>query len=331
MAEMNRMTLLDFAKSKDPDGTQAQVIELMNEFSPILQDGPAFPSNAPYGNRTTLRRTLPTVGTAKINKGVTRSKSQTDQRVDTIGFFGGRSEVDARIRKVEGDAAYASKRADEGRAFSEALIQTVTNNFFYGDVRSDEASFDGILPRMSALATAQTGSQVVNHGTVTSSDGCSIAIVDWGKDACHFIFPPNTVAGLDVQDLGDISVDDEDGNPFQAGTQLFEWFVGVAVKDPRHIGRLANIDLSDSLLDTPTVGKIFDGVEKILARMPNEGSANRVLYCPIALYAGFLKQARSVSNLALSMGEYLGKPNPMIWGYPLRRSDQMSTSEATVS
>src|SRR5690242_20143086 len=202
------MTLLDFAKSKDPNGAQAQVYELMNQYNPPMQDAPAFPSNAPLGNRTTYRRSLPALGTAKINKGVTRSKSTTDQRVDTIGYFAGRSEVDARIRKLEGDAAFTSKRQDEDKSFEEALAQLVCNTIFYGDVKTDEASFDGLAPRMNALnaGTDLTASQVWSQATgqaVVGGDGASIYIVDWGERATHLIYPPQSIAGLDVQDKGE--------------------------------------------------------------------------------------------------------------------------------
>jgi hypothetical protein len=335
-ASDNRMTLLDYAKSKDPDGQQAQVIELANQLSPVLQDAPAYPCNSPYGNRTTLRRSLPTVGTAKINRGVTRSKSTTDQRTDTLGFFSGRSEVDARIRKIEGAAAYAKKRSDENAAFQESLAQLITNYAFYGDVKSDEAGFDGLSIRMAALNAGVDvkAAQVWNQASgqaVVGGDGSSMFVVDWGERSVFLGFPPNTTAGLDVQDLGDISVNDDDGNPFQAGTTLYEWFVGLVVKDPRHMARLANIDLSDSAIDTPLQGKIFDNMERLFAMMPDPGAATRVIYCPLRLYSSFLKQARTVSNLALSMMDYLGKPTPSIWGYPLRRSDQLSITEGTIS
>jgi hypothetical protein len=332
----NRSTLADVARMKDPDGTLAQTIELMNQFSPILQDAPAFPTNAPYGNRTTLRRSLPAVGTAKINRGVQRSKSTTDQRTDPIGFFSGRSEIDARIRKVEGDAAFAKRRDDEDKTFEEALVQAITNAAFYGNVATDEAAFDGLLTRMNSInaGTSLLAPQVFNQASgqaVVGGDGCSMVIVDWGERAVSLGYPPNTIAGLDVQDLGEIPVNDDDGNSFQAGTTLYEWFVGLVVKDPRHMARLANIDLSDSAIDTPLQGKLFDNLERIFSLMPDPGSAQRVIYCPLRLYSSFLKQARTVSNLALSMGEYLGKQTPMAWGYPLRRSDQLSITEGTIS
>jgi hypothetical protein len=332
----NRITFTDFAKATAPDGSIDDVVESLNQLSPVLQDAHVEAANDTYGNVSTLRTALPTVGTAKINKGVARSKSITSQVRDPMGFFSGRSEVDARMRKVEGDARFGARRRIEDTGFEEALAQAVTNSWFYGSTAVDEAGFDGLAPRMAALnaGASLTGSQVWSHATgqaVVGSDGCSIFIVDHGPSGAKLIVPPNTAAGLDVKDLGEISVNDVDGNPFQAAVTLYEWFVGLAVKDPRHVARLANIDVSDAGIDTPLQGKIFDNIEKILSFMPEPNGHNRVLYCPLKLYSGFLKQARSVSNLALSMGEYLGKPTPMMWGYPLRRSDQLSVTEATVS
>ncbi len=328
-----RMTLLDFAKSKDPNGQQAQVFELLEQANPILKDAPAYPANAPLGNTTTYRRTLPSVGTAKINKGVTRSKSQTDQRQDSIGYFAAKSEIDVRIRKVEGVAAYLKKRESESLAFKEALAQLVANNLVYGDIKTDEASFDGLFVRMAALneGASLIGSQIWSNGTVTGGDGASIGVVDWGEKAAHLIYPPNTVAGLDVQDLPNRDVADDDGASFIADVDAYDWFVGLAVGDPRHIARLANIDVSDAALDTPTQGKIIDKLEQIMSFMPDPGANQRVLYCPLKLYASFSKQARSASNLALSIRDYLGKPTPHFWDYPLRRVEQMSITEPSVS
>jgi hypothetical protein len=331
----NRLTLTDFAKSKDPNGTQAQVFELMTQYNPPMQDAPAYPSNAPYGNRTTYRRTLPAVGTAKINKGVSRSKSQTDQRTDVIGYFAGRAEIDVRIRKLEGEAAYISKRGKEDRSFEEALAQLVCNTLFYGDTKLDEASFDGLSPRLSTL---NEGSSLVDPQVWRQSltvqpngDGCSIFVVDWGQDGAHLIYPPNTIAGLDVQDKPDQAVADDDGGSFQADVSLYDWFTGLAVEDMRHIARLCNIDVSDAALDAPTQGKLIDRLEQIMSYMPEPGGAQRVLYCPLKLYASFSKQARSFSNQALTIRDYLGRPTPHFWEYPLRRVEQLSITETNVA
>jgi hypothetical protein len=328
-----RLSLFDFAQSKDPKGNIAPTLELLNQLSPVLEDAYAEAGNAPYGNRTVIRTSLPTVATTKLNKGTARSKSTKQPITDAFGIYSGRAEVDARHKDVEGVAAYAQMRADEDGAFREALAQRVTTDYFYGDTAVDEASYDGLAPRMAALneGASLIDPQVWSMGAVVGGDGCSMFVVDHGEQACKLGFPPATVAGLQIKDLGDISVNDEDGNPMQAGVKTYDWYVGLIVKDRRHMARLANIDLSDALLDSPTQGKIFDKMEQIFSLMPEPGGAQRVIYCPLRLYAGFLKQARSVSNLALSMGEYLKKPTPMLWGYPLRRSDRLSITEATVA
>jgi hypothetical protein len=328
-----RLTLVDFAKSKDPDGAQAEVYELQNQYNPLFEDGPAYPANAPAGNRTTLRRSLPAVGTAKINKGVTRSKSVTDQRTDVIGYFAGRSEIDVRIRKIEGEANYFAKRRKEDRAFEEALAQLICNNGFYGNVATDEASFDGLAPRMNALNAGadRTAPQVFSQGAVVGGDGCSIFAIDWGEDATHWIYPPATISGLDVQDKPDQAVNDVDGSSFQADVTLYDQFVGIAVENQRHIGRVPNIDASDAALDTPTQGKLFDTLEKLFAYMPDPGPNQRVLYCPTAVWASFNKQARLGTNVQLTIREYLGRPMPHVYEWPLRRVDQLSVTEATVS
>jgi hypothetical protein len=326
------MTLLDFAKSKDPNGQQAQVIELLQEYNPMLQDAPALAANAPYGNRTTYRRTLPTVGTAKINKGVVRSKSETEQRQDSIGYFAGRSEVDIRIAKIEGMAAFAAKRRAETAAFMEAMAQLVAQTACYGSVALDEASFDGFVPRLGTIneGSSFVTSQVWRNGA-SGSDNASILAVDWGEYACSLMFPPETTAGIDVQDKGEVSVNDDDGNPFQAALMLFDWMVGLKVEDSRHVGRLGNIDVSDALLETPTLQKIHTGLENLIGMMPEPGPNQRVLYCPKWIYIAFCRQAENKSNVHLTMAEYMGKKIPHFDVYPIRKMDRLSIAETLIT
>lgn len=337
----NRLTFLDFQKSQDPDGAPAQAVELMNEFNPFLRDAPAFPTNAPLGHRTTFTRSLPTVGTAKINKGITRSKSTTDQRVDPIGYWAGRSEIDIRHRKIWGEAAYRQRRLDEDKRFEEAFAQEVCNAFLYGNVAEDEASMDGLATRMASLnqGSDNKASQVWSMGTVVGSDGTSIYIVDWGERTCHIGYPQNDSAGaggLDIQDKGEENVLDVDSNPMYADVTTYDWMTGLVVKDPRRIARLANIDLSDSALDAPTQGRMIDKLEQILSRMPTpprgtEAVGRRILYCATPLWASFTKQARSQANQALSIQDYLGMPTPHFWSNPIVQVDQISITESAVS
>lgn len=332
MTTMNRLTLLDIAKRSDPDGKAATIIEVLNQVNPILQDAPASPSNAPTGNRVTVRSTLPTVNFRKINQGVTRSKSATRQTVDTIGFIDGRCEVDIRERKVIGDANFAAHKANENLAFVEAIGQKIAKTMIYGNELTEESSFTGLQPRLETAATAITGSQVAKHHTSpTGSDYTSIYIVDWSEMYVHLIYPRDGagVAGLDVRNVGEADVYDDDSNPFRGDITIYEWLLGLTVKDPRHIARLANIDVSQALTDTSTLIKA--SLTGMLNGMPPQNGSNRVMYCSRNIKTAFENQVDAKSNVWFDYKEYLGERTLTFKGIPVRILDQISEAESLVT
>lgn len=330
----DRATLLDIAKQTDPDGAPAMVAEVLVEKAEMLQDGPSVPSNAQMGNRVTIRSSLPTVGFGRVNQGVARSKSSTKQHVDTIAIIRGLSEVDALELDIVGQAAFDAWRAGEDRSFLESMAQKAVETALYGDEDTDDSAFTGLAARMAALAGSIYGSIVKSAGAIVGGDGTSMYIVDWGKDGVEWIHPKNATrgrGGVDAQDLGKQRVTDAEGNPFMAFVTEYLWMLGLTVHDPRHMARLANIDLSDAQLAAPTQGVLVDKLVDILTAMPKPNGLQRVIYCHREIEAAFHKQAMNKANLALSMGEYLGQMTPMFWGYPIRGLDRISKAESAVA
>ena len=327
-----RMTLSEYGKSMDPNSTQAQIIEVLNQVSPMIQSATIKASNALLGNTTTIRKTLPAFASVKINQGVDASIAATEQKVDTIGMFEGASETDARLPGILGMADFELRRRQDLLAYAEAAVQTIHQYLLYGSTLTDEAGFDGFMPRMDALNTTDRSSSIVQSmGSVTGSDGCSVLVVDWGETACSLLYPKNSVAGLETIDEGKVRVTDSDGKAFMAFLTTLRWKVGLGVEDKRHMGRLCNIDLSDSLLLSPTQGSLYRELTKLLNRMPPAGTAQRVLYVPLELYTAFHLQAMEKSNLALSLQEYLGAFVPHFLGNPIRQVERMAVNESTVS
>ena len=75
----NAATLADVAKSLDPDGKTADIVELLSQNNAILEDAMWKEGNLPTGNRTTVRDSLPTPTWRKLGEGVTPTKSTTSQ------------------------------------------------------------------------------------------------------------------------------------------------------------------------------------------------------------------------------------------------------------
>lgn len=336
------LTFYDFQRLLDPTGLkQMPVVEVLNQINAPLQDGAITPSNGILGHRIEIRASLPTTSRGQLNRGVPKSKGTTEQRNEQIGMYVSRGAVDQKQRMVWGDDAFAGMRVTQNRAAVESMSQFVAGEFAYGNSSSQtDGGFDGLAARMSTLAQptpGSNGSQVWSKGTVTGGDGTSIYVVDWDPDAgCHWTYPMNAAAsgGLHIEEKSDVPINDENStDPYFAAVTEYTWMIGLAVEDPRRIARLANVDASDANLGgVATQGLIADNLVKLLAYMPSPLGFNRVMYCHASLLAAWdLQIMGKTSPLYLTEEEYLGERVPHFKGIPIRRLDQISLSESTVS
>ena len=335
-----RLTLAEIAKGLDPNGHAAKIYEVLNEKFPILTDAPAYPSNAMMGNRVTIRTGLPAVQKVRINEGIAPSRSSKSQRIDTIGMYAGRSELDRKLLLTAGQTLVNNERWNEERAFTESLGQAVVKELIYGSEKVDSAGMTGFIPRMASLSTSIKGSAVLSMGSVSGGDGTSILVIDWGQDGAHLIYPRDgekigkatPLAGLHVEAIPEpMDVIDPNGRRFRALVTEFHWLVGLTVKDPRRIGRLANIDVSDANVTSPTQGKLHDKMIDLLVQMGDPAGCQRVIYVPRLIEAAWMKQLQNTANVWLTMAEYHGKPTLHFWGYPVRSVDAFSLAESTVT
>jgi hypothetical protein len=323
------MNLVDIAKREDPSGVLAKIAEILNESNDIVKDMPMMPSNAPFGHRVTMRSSLPSVAFSKINKGVSRSKGSTKQQVDTIGMLVAMSEVDAKLKDVVVD--FEAKRHSDDAAFLESFTQEVASTIVYGNELTEEDGFTGLSERMDALQTSSyTSSYVKGHHSSPGSDMTSIYVCDWGPNGVHGIYPPAFGSGgLAVDDLGKQRVQDDNSAWLTAFVTEYKWYVGLSVEDPRHIARLANIDISQAKDDTAVslvknLGEVFDG-------MAARNGMRRVAYCRRELLTAIRNQVYEKANLTVSIAEYLGELRPFVHGVPLVAVDQISATETELS
>ena len=73
------LTLSDWRKRMAPDGSVDFIIEALMNANPIMDDIPWMMGNLPTGNKTTIRTSMPTPSIRRINRGVARHKTQTEQ------------------------------------------------------------------------------------------------------------------------------------------------------------------------------------------------------------------------------------------------------------
>ena len=339
------VTLLDWAKSIDPQGKTATVVELLNQTNEILTDMQWIEGNLPTGHRTAVRTGLPATIWRKLYQGVPASKSLRATVEDSCGMLETRAEVDVEIADLNGNTA--AFRLSEGQAFMEAMNQDMAQTLIYGDVSVNPERFNGLAIRYNTIntSTSEIAKNVISAG---GSGNCtSVWLIVWGPNTVHGIFPRGSKAGIEHKDLGEIDAFDASNNRYRAYADHWKWKCGITVKDWRYIVRIANISVSDLLALTGTqaitaatfLPKLM---VKALARIPFRGMGRAVFYASRTvkemLAVGAMDKNQQVLSLQAATQEF-GKVEPAfvndgtvtVLGVPVRTVDRLLETETALT
>lgn len=326
-------TMLDIARRLDPSGKVADIAEMMDEVNEILTDATFIECNDGSQNLTTVRNGLPTAAWIRAYKGYTPSKSTTSQVSDATGQLGAMSEVDVLVLKKQADGN--AFRLSEAHPHLEAMNQAFADTLFYGNSGTDPDQFTGLAVRFNAHSgtdNTKTSWNVIDGGG-TGSTNTSIWLVGWGPRSVHCLYPKGTTAGLAHTDKGEQSVRNATtGVTYFVMVDVWDWFVGLAVRDWRYVSRICNVDAAKlgetgeaDLLDLLT-----DAYHKI--RRYKKG-AKFVMYANATIIKFLDKQTRN----AVSAGAGLNYTNVQgelvlnFRGIPIRECDALVDTEETVS
>lgn len=331
------LTLADWAKRLDPDGSVPAVAEMLSQTNEILEDAVFAEGNLPTGHRVTVRTGLPNVYWRALNAGVPPSKSTTAQVDETCGMMEGRSHVDARLAALNGNSAQF--RLSEDTAFIEAMNQRQATTMFYGNPGSNPLEYLGLSSRYSSTA-AGNGENILSAGGA-ASDNTSIWLVGWGDNTVFNIFPKGSKAGLSHRDLGEDDVQDGAGGWYRALKTLYQWDNGLVVRDWRYAVRIANVKVADLVGQSGTQAaaaatNIIKLMARAIDRIPSMGMCRPVFYMNRTVHSALriaaMEKTSNVLTIESGLNQF-GKSHS--WtsfdGVPLRKADGLLNTEATVS
>ena len=324
----NAATLLDIAKRLDPDGSIADIVELLNQTNEILTDMRWQEGNLPTGHRTVVRTGLPTVAWRLLNNGITPSKSLTAQIDEACGMLEAWGEVDKDLAELNGNSA--AFRLSEAFAFLEAMNQEMAQTLFYGNAGLAPEEFTGLSVRYSS-STAESGQNVIKAGGA-GSDNASIWLIVWGDNTLYGIYPKGSKAGITHEDEGLVTVENATGIAgarMRAYRDHWQWKCGIAVRDWRYAVRICNIDISN-LTTESSAADLIKYMLRSIHRIPAMGMGTPVFYANRTCREMLDIQAMGKTNLALIAGEEEGKPKLSLRGVPIRLCDQLLETETLV-
>lgn len=325
-------TLLDLAKATDPNGQIATVVEILNETNDVLEDMTWIEGNLPTGHRTTIRSGIPTPTWRKIYGGVQPNKSTTVQVTDNTGMLESYAEVDKALADLNGNTA--AFRLLENRPHIEGLNQEIVDTLFYGNEGTEPEAFTGLSPRFNSLSAQNADNILVGGGS--GIDNASIWLIVWGPNTVHGIVPKGSTAGLQVTDLGEVTIEDaSDGSNtgrMQAYRTHYRWDAGLTVRDWRYIVRIPNIDKSLLVVDAASGADLPDLMFQAMRLVPNLAFGRPAFYASRDIITWIGRQtANKVKQSTLTAEMVGGKFVERFHGIPVRRVDALAADEATVT
>ena len=323
-------TLLDLAKVTDPNGTIAQVVELLETQNEILTDMTWVEGNLQTGHRTSVRTGLPSSTWRKMYGGVQPSKSRSAQITDNCGMLEAYAEVDKALADLNGNTA--AFRLSEDVSFLQSMNQTMASTLFYGNEGTQPEAFTGLAPRFNSLS-AENADNIITGGGI-STDNASIWLVGWGPNSCHGIIPKGSTAGLQTKDLGEVTIENVDGagGRMQGYRTHYRWDAGLSVRDWRYVVRICNIDKSSLTMDASAGAYLTDLMVQAVERIENLSMCRPIFYMNRRLRTFLRRQIiNKTVQSSLTQETMAGKSVTMFDGIPVRRTDALAADEALVS
>lgn len=326
------LTLADWgSRLKEGNVVESDIVEMLAQDNEIMDDILFREGNLPTGHKTTIRTGLPEATWRKLYGGVKRSKSTTAQIVDTCGMLEAYSEVDKALADLNGNTK--AFRYTEDVAFIESFNQSFSEALFYGDQSINKERITGLSPRFNSLSAANKINIIDAGGT--GSTNTSIWLVGWGEAGAMGIYPKGSKVGLQMEDLGQVTLYDENDDPFEGYRSHFKWDVGFCLRDWQNVVRIANVDVPKLLTAGDGSADLSANILKYMSmaldkiRKPNK--VRLAFYATRNVKSMLKVKLFDKQNVFLTIGEYLNRQSVLKFqDIPIRVVDKLSETEKRV-
>jgi len=321
------VTLHDWAARFGAKGeyVNQKIIELQAQTNRILDVLPFKQCNDGTQEVALMRAELPQVAWRLINRGVKPTKSKSKQVSFTCGGMEALAKVDEKLLQINGNDN--NWRLSENVAQQEAMNQEMAATFFYGDEKATPAKFTGLSAYYYSKANQDSiwADQIIDAGG-TGSALTSLWFVGLGYDTVYGIFPKGTSAGFKYRDNGRVKMYDSDGGEFYGYESQYNWDMGLAVRDPRYVVRVANIDTT--ALSSANVDAFINNMIRAYNQIENPDKVKLAIFANRKVQTYLDIVASNKSNVRLTIDEYGGKKITHFWGVPVLRCDAILNTES---
>lgn len=346
VVQLGYQTLNDIITSYSTVDARAVFIkaaEVLNRTCPLLMYLPMVDSNQILANIATRADSIPVPSTRRFNTGVQPTAAKNTQISDPTALFESYSEVDVEQYRIQN--APDMWRMEQDIRHVEGFKQLLESLLFYGSLSQDPGSFNGLATRFNNLESYPNGDQtwqpnVWNNGA-TGGSVTSAWFLELGKGKVYGIYPPNTPAGLNIENLGEVTKETPaatGGGPqlpymYQVLRTHLTWRMGIQVNDERCVQRIANINsviLSSNNFDE----SVFIAAKN---QLPSRGEApgtvllmNRQL-CTQVDIRSTVQKLNAYTNFTSGDTDVFGRSVTKFQNIPILMAEKILDTETIVS
>jgi hypothetical protein len=315
---------------------------ILDRMTPLVRMMPLKPSNNILSNIAVRTDSLPTASTRRWNEGIKPTTSKNTPINDPIALFEDRSEVDKALWMIQNDPN--AWRADQDMNHVEGLFQLMESTLIYGNLATNPGAFNGLATRFNTTASYPNGDTSwqpnVWKGGATNGSVTSAWMIEFGDDSVYGIYPPNTPAGLSVEDLGQYTKQLASSlgtiginAMYEVLGTLLTWYMGIQIADERAVQRIANINptiLSANNFDE----NVFIAAKNQLPR-GGEGSGtvilvNRALKTQIDIRA-VSQKLNAYTNFNANETDVFGRSVTKFQNIPIYVAEKILSTETVLS
>jgi hypothetical protein len=346
VSQLGYSTLIDIVQNYSSADAGARFVlpkRVLDRMTPLIRIIPMKASNNILSNIATRTNSLPIASTRRWNEGIKATKSVNDPLNDPIALFEDYSEVDRDLWEIQNDPN--AWRSDQDMNHVEALFQLLESTLWYGNLANSPGAFNGLATRFNNLESYPNGDSSwqpnVWNGGATSGNVTSAWMIEFGDDTVYGIYPPNTPAGLNVRDLGEMTKELPSGTGSMGSSYMYQvlrtmlrWYMGIQIADERCVQRICNIN--PTILSTGN----FDENIFIAAKnqLPRAGEApgtvilvNRALKTQIDIRAVSQKINTYFTPPSNGTMDVFGKAVTQFQGIPIYTAEKILSTETVLT
>lgn len=336
------LTYADFVKGLDPKGNFAhRIVELVAKKVEMLDDMTVIAANDGTSLQTTVRTETPTPVWTTYYGGVPSNKgSKAKIRVST-GRMATKILVDKKLYDDSKDRDAVLE--DEIRANITGMKNELANALIYGLLSDNPLGINGLFKHYCKYGSETADDAESAHyvfsalgltgNTANKSHLGSIALVGWSPNTITAFHPENSsTGGIEKSDkrVTDVADPDLGGDAtYEAYLQYIYWTLGLAVRDYRYGGRIANIQ-RDLILTKGYEGAYVELIDRLAQRVLDD-DVKQAFYMDKSMweYVCVLFSRLTRAN-AITFQHVEGRKEKRLFGIPVRIMDPMKVNEAEV-